>query len=84
MGDFNTTWEHEDGVLVYLASELSLKVYQPDLDISTFNGSHARLDWILVSDPFEFMKVEILDDIVSDHKVVVASLSIRSLVRGNH
>jgi endonuclease/exonuclease/phosphatase family metal-dependent hydrolase len=78
MGDFNTEWDHEDGVLRQLTDELGLVAYSPEGDaIVTYPRLGRRLDWILVSEPLRFKGFHVLDDEVSDHRVVVADVEVR-------
>jgi len=88
MGDFNTEWDHKDGVLKQLVEELQLTAYSPEgEDIITYPRLGRRLDWILVSAPFRFDRFRVLDDEVSDHRAVIADLTVdpeesaRSLVQ---
>ncbi len=77
MGDFNTEWEREKSALQFIAQELSLKAYDPsDDDLVTFPKRNARIDWILISDGIRFVSHRILPDVVSDHRVVVAELTL--------
>jgi endonuclease/exonuclease/phosphatase family metal-dependent hydrolase len=77
MGDFNTEWDHEDGVLRQLTDELGLVAYSPEGDaIVTYPRLGRRLDWILVSEPLRFKGFHVLDDEVSDHRVVVADVEV--------
>lgn len=79
MGDFNTHWNGRRDVLPRLADALGLSAWEPE------SRKHAslpllgrRLDWILVSDEFEFVDYRTLDDVVSDHRAVVADVALRS------
>lgn len=75
MGDLNTEWNHEDGVLRDLVEKLELTAYVPDHeDAITYPRLGRRLDWILISREFEFVKLKILVDEISDHRAVVAEL----------
>ena len=75
MGDLNTEWDHEDGVLQNLVEELELTVFVPEHeDAVTYPRLGRRLDWILISRELEFVKLKILVDEVSDHRAVVAEL----------
>lgn len=77
MGDFNTEWDHKDGVLRELVENLNLTAYAPlDAGIVTFPKLDRRLDWILVSSEFRFVGFDVLDDPVSDHRAIVAELAI--------
>ena len=74
MGDFNTQWDAEDGVLQTIASGLSLNAYIPGAGLVTYPRLGRRLDWILVSCDFTYAHLEVLEDQVSDHRAVVADL----------
>jgi len=77
MGDFNTYWDHDDGVIKYLTAELGLTVYQPGReDIVTFPAGTARLDWILIARPLEFVHQEVITDELSDHRAVIADINL--------
>jgi len=77
MGDFNTYWDHDDGVMKYITAELELTVYQPGRkDIVTFPDSMARLDWILITRPLEFVRQEVIIDELSDHRAVIADITL--------
>jgi len=77
MGDFNTYWDHDDGVMKHLTSELGLTVYQPGRkDLVTFPGKLARLDWILITWPLEFVRQEVITDELSDHRAVIADITL--------
>jgi endonuclease/exonuclease/phosphatase family metal-dependent hydrolase len=79
MGDFNTEWEAEDGVLQRLVESLDLTAWSPDAeDVVTFPRLDRRLDWILISRHFRFAGFEVLDDAVSDHRAIVADIEIDS------
>lgn len=77
MGDFNTEWDAEDGVLRRLVEALDLDAWSPDAEsVVTYPRLDRRLDWILVSRPLRFAGFEVLDDAVSDHRAIVADLEI--------
>ncbi len=73
MGDLNTPWSDE---LAGLADALGLTAWQPHSDsLDTFRRlGGRRLDWILVSEDIRFLEHRVLDDPVSDHRPVVATL----------
>jgi endonuclease/exonuclease/phosphatase family metal-dependent hydrolase len=73
MGDFNT--EMSKKLLPGFLKETGLSTWKPDNDsIVTFPGRGSRIDWILVSPEFRIVKQTILDDVVSDHRVVRAAI----------
>lgn len=83
MGDFNNDWslDEKKTVVQQLAEKLSLKAYQP---ILVGHETHPttdkillkpkRLDWILISEHFQFSEYKTLQDLLSDHRGVVAVL----------
>jgi len=78
MGDLNTGWDHEDGVLRALAETLGLAAWSPDdASLVTYPRFERRIDWILVSNEFKFTGFRVLDDVVSDHRAIVADLRLR-------
>jgi endonuclease/exonuclease/phosphatase family metal-dependent hydrolase len=80
MGDFNTGWDNDDGVLRNLTAKLGLHAFSPeDATLVTYPRLGRRLDWILVSDDFEFAGFRVLDDAVSDHRAIVADLRPRAV-----
>jgi endonuclease/exonuclease/phosphatase family metal-dependent hydrolase len=74
MGDFNTEWDDQDGVLQTIARGLSLNAFVPDAGLVTYPRLKRRLDWILVSCDFTFTGFRVLEDEVSDHRAVVADI----------
>jgi len=75
MGDFNTDWQEQGSVLRVIAETLRLKAYQPhNTRLHTFPALAKRLDWILISEHFEFLSHEILPAGLSDHRGVSARL----------
>ena len=77
MGDFNMEYEQQNALLADLTTALDLHAWQPrGEDLVTFQRSGKRLDWILVSREFEFLRHEILSDVVSDHQAVLAEITL--------
>ena len=77
MGDFNTDWQEERSVLRLIVETLGLKAYQPhNPQLQTFPALAKRLDWILISEHFEFLSHEILPAGLSDHRGVIARLKL--------
>ena len=77
MGDFNSDWSADEQVVRALAERADLHVYRPDADdLPTYSGNK-RYDWILISKQLEFVSLEVLPDILSDHSVVVAEIRMR-------
>lgn len=75
LGDFNSNWQREDSPVRRLAHRTGLKAWQPDaVHLDTHEGE--RIDWILISDHFEFHSYRVLTDVVSDHLPVLAEIGI--------
>ena len=78
MGDFNSDWNHDGSAIRQLSSALGLR---PHDDICDACVTHRRLrrfvDWILISPELVFDTFEVLDDNVSDHYPVAATLRLR-------
>ena len=76
MGDFNCEWGSDDSPLCALAKRLGLKTHRPEAPgLATFPRSKKRLDWILLSGELELVTHAVLDDVVSDHRPVVAKIA---------
>jgi len=76
MGDFNT--EYGDPKLIpYLSKTLNLHTWQPNRNLATFPTLNSRLDWVLVSQDFEFLDYRVLSDEVSDHMAIIAEIMLR-------
>jgi len=77
MGDLNAGWNGGTSALHLLVEALDLKTYRPhDEKLVTFPKFNERLDWILVSQEFDFVSYQVLPDPVSDHLGVVAELTL--------
>lgn len=75
MGDFNCGWTDGSSGLRRLAEGLSLQTWKPEeRDLVTFAATGKRLDWILVSPGLQIKRHQVLQDVVSDHKAVVAEI----------
>ncbi|MCD4743654.1 MAG: endonuclease/exonuclease/phosphatase family protein [Desulfobacteraceae bacterium] len=74
MGDFNC--EFKDGSAIQiLAEKLNLSIYQISAEnMTTFPKLKKRLDYILISQDFEFITYKVAKDIVSDHLGVVSEI----------
>jgi len=78
LGDFNSDWLADELVVRALADDNKLKGYRPSAeDLATYPSGNKRLDWILISDTLEFISYEVLPDVLSDHKAVVAEIGVR-------
>lgn len=79
MGDFNCQWTDREESLRTLARELDLRPCEPeDRNRVTFPVLKKRLDWILISPELDFAAYRTLSDTLSDHRGVVADLTLRS------
>ena len=79
MGDFNCDWAGAERTLTVLSDRLGLRTFEPHRrDLVTFPTSGRRLDWIFVSSELEFVLYQVLPDVVSDHRAVVATLRLTS------
>jgi endonuclease/exonuclease/phosphatase family metal-dependent hydrolase len=78
MGDFNSDWSADEQVVRALAEHAELHVYRPDADdLLTYAGTK-RYDWILISRQLEFVSLEVLPDVLSDHSAVVAEIRMQA------
>jgi endonuclease/exonuclease/phosphatase family metal-dependent hydrolase len=78
MGDFNSDWTADEQVVRALAERADLHVYRPDADDLPTYSDTKRYDWILISKQLEFVSLEVLPDILSDHSAVVAEIRMRA------
>lgn len=77
MGDFNTRWDKENSALHLIARELDLSPFKPEqAGLETFARFGHRLDWVLISPGFRFHSYDVINDHVSDHRAVVAELTL--------
>ena len=76
MGDFNTDWVGDESrALAEFSEQLGLHAYAPEhTGLGTYKNGSKRLDWILLSNDLEFVKFEVLEEMVSDHKAVLARI----------
>lgn len=75
LGDFNSSWHREESPVRRLALRTGLKAWQPDaVHLDTHEGE--RIDWILISDHFEFHGYRVLTEVVSDHLPVLAEIGL--------
>lgn len=76
MGDFNCDYTtNERNAIRKLRQELNLHAWKPHASgMTTFKKLGIRFDWILISEPLEFTHYQTLQQIVSDHLPVLASL----------
>ena len=77
MGDMNSGWQ--DSAPQYLVEKLGLKAYQPENSkLITFPLLGKRLDWVLISPGLEFSSYEVIGTDISDHRGVLAELTLSS------
>ncbi len=73
MGDFNEQWYAADSVVRRLVDDAGLVAFRPESDqLSTYKAK--RLDWILLSPSLEFVDYEVVQQPVSDHRLVTAEV----------
>jgi endonuclease/exonuclease/phosphatase family metal-dependent hydrolase len=80
LGDFNSDWfdTGDRSVVTALARRCDMQAYEPHAtDLGTFPSSGKRLDWVLISGELEFLRYQVLPQLVSDHKAVVAEIGYR-------
>lgn len=77
VGDFNCEWK-DGSALARFAEDLGLKAYKAESkELTTFPTFKTRIDWILISEDLSFESYSVLDDPISDHRAVVATLKDR-------
>ena len=77
MGDLNSGWLPQDSAAQYLVEKLGLKAYQPENSkLITFPLLGKRLDWVLISAGLEFSSYEVIGTDISDHRGVLAELTL--------
>ncbi|MFW5845213.1 MAG: endonuclease/exonuclease/phosphatase family protein, partial [Planctomycetota bacterium] len=69
-GDFNADWRAGAGLVARIAEALDLRGWQVEEGHPTF-GLRRRIDWLLVSEPLRPVAQQTLEDVVSDHRMVV-------------
>lgn len=77
LGDFNSDWfdTGERSVVTALARRCDMHAYEPHAThLGTYPSSGRRLDWVLISGDLQFLQYEVLPQLVSDHKAVVAEI----------
>ena len=75
MGDFNSEW-NDKSTVKSLCDSMNLKTWEAEKKITTFPKLKKRLDWILIPQEFHFSSFKVLKDKVSDHRAVLAEVSI--------
>ena len=78
LGDLNCTWGREHTLLEF-ATRLDLVAFDSDSRmLATFPQvrPRRRIDWVLVSRGIRFVRYEVLDCPLSDHRAVLAELEI--------
>ncbi len=76
MGDLNSEWSGPNSGVAHLAAALNLHAFAPEVQAGTFpaDSPKRRLDWILISKGLAFAHHEVLEDVVSDHRPVLADI----------
>ena len=78
LGDFNSDWLADELVIRALADDNELKGYRPAADdLGTYPSGNKRLDWILISETLAFISYEVLPDVLSDHRAILAEIGLR-------
>lgn len=73
MGDFNEEWDSKGSIVRRLVKDANLVAYRPEsTSLATYKSK--RLDWILVSPELEIVDYRVLDEELSDHRLVLAEL----------
>ena len=75
LGDFNTTWEDGEREIQSLIRARQLTTHRPEANF-LYTYGEARLDWILISNDFEFCQYHTAPDILSDHLAVVSEIAL--------
>ena len=77
MGDFNQQWG-EKAAPTLLSEKLNLTTHSPTNHKGvTFPKLQKRIDYILISKEFEFIDYQVLQDVVSDHRAILAKIKIK-------
>ncbi len=88
MGDFNSDWYESESAVRLLGETLNLTPHGTHCeDCQTYRRRNRFVDWILVSPEFGFEKFQILEDEISDHYAVAATLILNAppaLARSGH
>ena len=75
MGDFNSDWYDETGAVRELGEALNLSSHGVQCEeCHTHRRLHRFVDWILVSPELSFESFQILNDDISDHYAVAATI----------
>ena len=78
MGDFNSDWLSGGQAVRGLAEQTRLHAYRPgEQGLGTFPSSGRRLDWMLISDELEFVDYGMLEEKLSDHLAVTATIRLK-------
>ncbi len=82
MGDFNDDWYDDDSAVRLLGESLALKPHGVRCEeCHTHRRMKNFVDWILVSQDLSIEDFRILEDEISDHYAVSATLSLNDTVR---
>jgi len=79
MGDFNSDWLTGGQAVRELAQQAKLHAYRPgEAGLATFSSGGRRLDWILISGELAFVDYGMLEDDLSDHLAVSATIRLKA------
>ena len=77
-GDFNCAYMDKHSPMPGFLKALGLKTYQAsslDASLDTFRSLKRRIDWICIPEQWSFQSFHVLDDVVSDHSLIVANIA---------
>lgn len=71
-GDLNSGWS--PGLVAEITTRCGLSAWQPHSNQPTLRGSERRIDWILISEPLQWVDVTTTSNLPSDHAGVIAEV----------
>jgi endonuclease/exonuclease/phosphatase family metal-dependent hydrolase len=79
LGDLNSEWDTKGSQVQQLGNDLGLIAFEPENDdLGTYKTQKGkRLDWILISKDLEFLRYDVLPDVVADHFAVYAEVTFK-------
>ncbi|MEH6590646.1 MAG: endonuclease/exonuclease/phosphatase family protein [Halioglobus sp.] len=78
MGDFNSEWLAEDYLIQNTADSSKLHTFHSTgADLTTYKDK--RLDWILADQRLDFSSYQVEQEVLSDHKAIIATLFWRKI-----
>ncbi|MDO6687449.1 MULTISPECIES: endonuclease/exonuclease/phosphatase family protein [unclassified Agarivorans] len=75
MGDFNSEWEKDEGVVSQFENNSRYRVYQPQSS-QLASYKNKRLDWIFISKDLQFINYELGPNTLSDHRPVISLIKL--------